>query len=293
MTILQVLQATPPAQIPELDFVRNRYIENYNVTHREKVGELMYHRQVIHFKQLVAGSEQLRACDPFSLYACFATAAVNGYSLDPQDNEVYLWPTKGKAQLLRQAGAHVKRLIRTNQIVYADQAAIVVKGDEFNVMNGRVLKHVKRFQSDIMIAGYVRFIIDDKGNDRFFVYDKSDWESWRRKSAMKDGENWNTNGQPIPGFLRTKIVKHACTEKCWATGTTPVTVEQFEDIEVDDDDVNVDQKQLPLAPVAHVPPAAAVIPATTPATAEPASDDSFVGSTIPAGSSAFVDDDDF
>jgi hypothetical protein len=41
---------------------------------------------------------------------------------------------------------------------------------------------------------------------------------------------------PEPGFLRTKIVKHACKEKCWATGANPAGVETFEGIEIDAED---------------------------------------------------------
>lgn len=253
--LMQVISETPPIKIPELEFVRKKYIENYNACNREKIGELMYHRNVIHFKQAISGTDSLMRCDPFSLYACFATAAVNGYSLDPNDNEVYLIARAGKACLDRQAGAYIKRLIRTEQIQYAEQAKLVYKGDIFQVENSRVVKHVESFQSDEIIAGYIRMVVDEKGADRFFIYRKSDWESWRKKSPnprtiekqKRDGgtylseslwDNGILNGsQPEPNFLRTKIVKHAAKEKCWATGTTPITVETFAEVEVDTEDL--------------------------------------------------------
>jgi recombinational DNA repair protein RecT len=252
--VMQVINETSPTQIPELEFVRKKYIENYNACNREKIGELMYHRNVIHFKQSIIASAALQKCDRFSLYACFATAAVNGYSLDPNDNEVYLIARGGKACLDRQAGAYIKRLIRTQQIQYAEQAKLVYKGDIFQVENSRVVKHVESFQSDEIIAGYIRMVIDEHGADRFFIYRKSDWESWRKKSSNprtieKNGQNgtylseslWDNgilNGtQPEPNFLRTKIVKHAAKEKCWATGTTPITVETFAEVEVDTEDI--------------------------------------------------------
>lgn len=235
--IMQVLKDTKPAQIAELDFVKARYIQNYNTTHKDQMGELMYHRQLVYLKQLINSSDQLKACDPFSIYACIVTAAVHGYSLDPTEDEVYIIPRGGKAYIQKQAGAYVRRLMRTNQIVMADQAVLVYQGDVFNVMNGRVIKHIEQFQSEVIIAGYVRMVIDDKGNDRFFIYRKSDWESWRSKSTQKDGGNWRyKDDQPFPGFLRTKIVLHACKEKCWASGSTPPNVEQFEDVEVEFDD---------------------------------------------------------
>ena len=231
---LQVLQQTPPAAIAELDFVRDKFIANYNHCHGNNAGEMMYARQLVHFKQTIAASAELQKADRFSLYACFLTAAVNGYSLDPQDNEVYLLPIAGKAVLWRQAGAHIRRLQRTRQIKYADQPRIVYQGDDFEVVNGRVVKHVEKFASEIYVAAYVRFVLDDKGNDRFFVYRKSDWENWQKKSMQKAGDNWAGNkGQPLAAFLRTKVVKHACTEKCWAVGLTDPRVEQF-NVEIDD-----------------------------------------------------------
>ena len=252
--ILHVLQNTPAAQIADLAPVRDRYIQNYNACHKEKVGDLMYHRNVIHFKQAIAASEQLAKCDPFSLYACFATAAVNGYSMDPADNEVYLIARGGKACLDRQAGAYVKRLMRTGQVYYFDQAKLVYQGDTFQVENGRVLKHVETFTSDIIVAGYVRVVIGENGEDRFFIYRKSDFESWRKKSPQANGPLWTGNGgQPDPNFLRTKIVKHAGKEKCWASGSTPAQVDVFEDTEIDSDD---------LPPVIHEQQPIASIPAT-------------------------------
>jgi recombinational DNA repair protein RecT len=236
-SVMQIIQQTHPTQIAELDFVREKFIQNYNYCHREKVGDLVYHRQVVHFKQIIANSSDLKNCDPFSLYACFLTAAVRGYSFDPADDEVYLLPRGGKACLQRQAGAYVRRLMSTGQIQYADQPKFVYHGDTFEVRNGRVLNHVENFKSETVIAAYVRFQLDDKGNDRYFIYRKSDWESWRSKSPQKNGANWNgANNQPEPGFLRTKIVLHACKEKCWAIGVLPVAVEQYDDVEIDQED---------------------------------------------------------
>lgn len=259
--ILQTLQKTPPMQIASLDFVREKFVENYNKCNASDSGELMYHRQLVHFNQQISGSDQLKKADPFSLYACFVTAAVNGYSFDPEDDEIYLLSIKGKAHLWRQAGAHVRRLQRTRQIKFAEQARIVYQGDTFQVENGRVVRHVENFQSETMIAAYVRFVIDDAGADRFFIYRKSDWESWRKKSSnkntiQKSGHNgtylseslWD-NGviggeNPEPGFLRTKIIKHACKENCWAIGNSiPAEVETFTEIEIDADHDELEQIQ--------------------------------------------------
>lgn len=259
--MMEVIQNTPPQKIADLDIVRDRYIQNYNACHKEKAGDLMYHRNVIHFKAAIANSKDLANADRFSLYACFATAAVNGYSLDPADNEVYMIARGGKACLDRQAGAYVRRVVRTGQAQYFDQAKLVYQGDVFQVENGRVVRHVENFQSDIIIAGYVRVIIDETGADRFFIYRQSDWQAWRRKSSnpstiikkRHDGgeylseslwDNGQINGtQPEPNFLRTKIIKHAAKEKCWYTGNTPAVVDVFEDVEIDSEDIPAAQHE--------------------------------------------------
>jgi recombinational DNA repair protein RecT len=249
-SIIAQINNVQPSLIADLDFVKERYIKNFNACQKEKVGDLMYHKNVLHFKQTIAANKQLEGCDKFSLYAVFATAAVNGYSLDPADNEVYIIPRGGKAYLERQAGSHVKRLIRTGQIQYCEQAKLVYEGDIFQVENGRIINHTECFKSDNIIAGYVRMVIDEAGLERYFIYRKSDFESWRKKSSnpttiQKTSSNgsylskslWDNETlggtNPEPNFLRTKLIKHACKEKCWAIGNTPITVEQYSEFEVD------------------------------------------------------------
>jgi len=244
--IIQMIMDTPPAQIASLPFVKAKFIENYNACNRSPdgkpgtEGEMMYHRQQIHFVQIIMADDKtgaaLRGCNPFSLYACFATAAANGYSLDPADNVVYMIPKGGKACLWRQAGAHVHRLIRTNQIRHAEQVQLVYQGDAFRVSKGAVLTHESNFAGEKIIAAYQEFVLPD-GKSRYFIYQPSDWTAWRSKSDMPNGPNWNSGplGQPDPGFLRTKITKHACMEKVWATGMNPIQVETFEDVEIESD----------------------------------------------------------
>lgn len=237
-SMLQTIKATPAADIAQLDIVKDRFVKNYNICHKNKQGELQYNRQVVHFTQLVNSDDKLKNADRFSLYACFITAAVKGYSFDPQDNEIYLLAMDGKAYLWRQAGAHVRRLIQTGQIQYAEQAKLVYRDDDFKVSKGVVIDHIENFKSEEVIAGYVEMVLVD-GKSRYFIYRPSDWQDWRKKSKQKDGANWvgGWNGQPSPGFLRTKLVKHACMEKVWAIGTTAPLVDAIESVEVEEDDM--------------------------------------------------------
>lgn len=249
--IIETINATPAGRIASLAFVQEKFIQNYNACNPDKQGELMYHRQMVHFNQIIAGSQKLQNSDRFSLYACFVTAAANGYSLDPADNTVYLVPKGGKAVLWRQAGAHVHRLIRTNQISRAEQVQLVYKGDVFKVMKSTVLEHIQNFGSNEIIAAYQEFILPD-GKSRYFIYRQSNWDEWRLKSDVPDGENWNWkgSGQPREGFLKTKITKHACMEKVWATGMNPIVPDSFQDVEIETDDDLSDTVDTPTGPVA-------------------------------------------
>lgn len=235
---VEIINQTPANEIAELEFVKNKFIENYNATHKDKNGEMQYSKQMVHFKQLVHGSPALSKCNKFSLYACFLTCAVNGYSLDPADNEVYLVPIKDKCNIWKQAGAHVKRLIRTEQVIRAEQAVLVYEGDDFEVQMGKVTKHNENFKSEVIKYAYIRFFVgtdrEGKEIDKYFIYRKTDWQYWRKKSMSPNGENWNGNdGQPLPAFLKTKVTKHACTDSSWSTGALPATVQTF-DVEIED-----------------------------------------------------------
>lgn len=237
---LDLIQNTAPGKIAELEMVKDKFIKNYNLANRSENGDLMYHRQLVYFNQNIAALSALQNADKFSLYACFVTAAVKGYSFDPLDNEIYLVPRDGKACIQLQAGAYVRRLIQTQQATGCEQAKLVFKGDVFEVEDGVVKKHIEKFETETIIAGYVKFNTAGDGV-KYFIYRKSDFESWRKKSpnpktvqktptwlskslwdnGVLDGEN------PEPAFLRTKIVLHAAKEKCWFTGSTPIEIEQF------------------------------------------------------------------
>lgn len=246
VSVIAKLNKTNAVDIATLGEVKNAFVSNYNLCNKGSMGELAYHRQLAYFNQAIQNSADLQKADKFSLYACFINAAVNDYSLDPADDEVYLLALKGKAVLWRQAGAHIKRLKKSGQLHYADQVRFVYDGDDFEVQSGRVTKHIEKFKSETIIVAYVRFVIDEKGTDRYFIYRKSDWEAWKSKAPNKTLWESGINKQPDPGFLRTKIVKHAAKEKVWATGQKPMGAEIFTDVEIEElEDVPVQNGQLP------------------------------------------------
>ncbi len=247
---LEIINSTAAGKIAELDMVKDKFVKNYNLANNSTNGDLMYHRQLIHFNQSINGLPALQNCDKFSLYACFITAAVKGYSFDPLDSEIYLVPRAGKACMQLQAGAYVRRLVQTKQVTGCEQAKLVFKGDIFEVEDGIVKKHIEKFETETIIAGYVKF--NTAGESfKYLIYRKSDFDAWKKKSQQPNGDNWSggIDGQPGFAFLRTKIILHAAKEKCWFTGSTPASVEQF-NVEIENEDFEPEPPAEPFVPPA-------------------------------------------
>lgn len=226
-----------PIQMIDSDLVRERFIKNYELASQKKDGILAYQSQVISFRQLFQANAELTKCTMDSLYKCFIQASIRGYSLDQADQQCYMYPYGAVATLQPQAGAFVEKLKRNKQILHSDQAKLVYKGDEIQVENGKVVKHVEKFQSEQIILGYVKFTRFDN-SEIYFIYRPSDWAAWRSKSKQKEAENWKGGfeGQPVAAFLRTKIVLHAAKEKIWSPSNTPVFFERYDDIEQEEEE---------------------------------------------------------
>lgn len=228
--LMEIIKNTKPQEILGLELVKKRFIQNYNLCNSGNMGDVMYHRQQVFLRQMIAEDKGLANADPMSIYKAIVTLGAKGWSVDPQDKDVYMLAKGGKVVLWPQAQAHIRRLLNNKLIVYADQPKLVMEGDFFEEENGKV-KHIAKRQSKKIIAGYVRFVLDDRGTEKYIVYDESDWESWRNESQQKDGKNWRGNdGQPNPGFLRTKLIKHAAMDTSWPSGSTPVGMETYNDV---------------------------------------------------------------
>jgi len=239
--LMEIIKNTKPQEILGLDLVKKRFIQNYNLCNPGNMGDVMYHRQQVFLRQMITDDAGLANADPMSIYKAIVTLGAKGWSVDPQDKEVYLLAKGGKAVIWPQAQAHIRRLLNNKLVIYADQPKLVMDGDVFEEENGKV-RHIAKRQSKKIIAGYVRFVLDERGTEKFIIYDESDWESWRKESPQKDGKNWRGNDdQPNPGFLRTKIIKHAAMDSSWPSGSTPIGAEVFNDVvdeEISDEDVS-------------------------------------------------------
>lgn len=240
--LMQVIEKTAPQAILELDLVKKRFIQNYNLCNPGNMGDVAYQRNVIFLRQRIAEDQNLAKADKMSLYKVIVTMGTKGVSIDPQDKEAYVYARGGKAVLELQAPSYVRRLLNAKLIVSASAAKLVYDGDDYYVENGKV-HHKEYRKTNKIIAGYMKFIIDKEGNEKHINYWPEDWNEWRKKSPQPNGANWKSEGdQPNAAFLKTKIVKHACLDSSWASGNTPPNVDNFTDVvvDVDSDDYQVE-----------------------------------------------------
>lgn len=228
-----------------MPWVHERFVLNHNRINNSNDGQMALQRQLLVYKKLLAENEQLRNATVQSHYKCLIEASIKGWSLDPADNQVYVlsYVTKAgnNAVLQPQAGAYVARLIKTGQIEYANPVEIVYKGDTFKFSNGEVVEHTRKFETEQIVAAYVKISLPGNSprnkKELTFLYTPEDWNAWRKKSKIPDSDNWagGSNKQPIVAFLKTKVMLHACKEKCWAAGEAYLNTEHYPDVITDDE----------------------------------------------------------
>jgi len=236
-TRAELSKFTNPLEMIDSEMVRNRFVKNYELASGKKDGILAYQSQFISFRQCIQANTELAKCTIDSLYKCFIQAAIRGYSLDAADQQCYMYPYGAVATLQPQAGAFIEKLKRNKQISHCDQVKFVYQGDVKEIVNGKVIKHIENFASEIIELAYIRMTRID-GTEIYFIYRPSDWAAWRSKSKQKDSENWKGgfNGQPMAAFLRTKVTLHAAKEKIWSPSNTPIFFEKYDEVEVIEDE---------------------------------------------------------
>lgn len=217
--------------------IKERWIQNYNQTHKDKYGEIAYNEQMAYWVGIINAKDSgLKLLEPMSVFIAFNRCARMGYSVNPADKQVYVVNFGGKLTLKVQAEAHVSRLRKSKQIKRALPVQIVYEGDLFKINMGVIIAHEPSDKSTEKIkAAYVRFILPDNSTLDFPYYPK-DWEGWRAKSPLKDGSNWNwkNTGQPEPNFLKKKILGHAANDGSWFIDESVPNQNDYAESEVED-----------------------------------------------------------
>ena len=230
--VIELINKTERDKVINLVPVREKFIKNYEQANGTGKGELAYQKNAIYFQQRLRDSG-FDKVSPMAVYKAWIMVAIRGYDLDPTAGEVYIMPYGTTIDLQRQAPYMVRRLIETKQIKFCNPAQLIYKGDEFTIENGDVTYHKRTLKSTEIIAGYVKMDLTS-GKSITFIYTPENWNAWKKKSPQGGGgENWTggVNGQPVEAFLKTKIVKHACSEKCFASGNRVMTEDWFPETE--------------------------------------------------------------
>lgn len=237
VNVMQVLRDTKPAQIAELEIVKDRFISIHNQLTGSENGEMVYHKEVFNYKKLLSETPALRDCSPLSLYGCFLDLNVNGLSLEQGSKpDCYITPKSFKvgkdeqgrdvwekrATLAISPYGELKMRMRANQIKYIDNPVVVYDCDTFKIgLNATGKMVVKEYEATVptpkdakIIACFVRIERPD-GTWEMPYLDNNAIERLKGYSARQNkttGANalYTSNGGQIDtGFLKAKTIKHA------------------------------------------------------------------------------------
>ena len=166
--LMQVIEKTKPQEILELDLVKKRFIQNYNLCNPGNMGDVAYQRNVIFLRQRIAEDHNLAKADKMSLYKVIVTMGTKGVSIDPQDKEAYVYARGGKAVLELQAPAYVRRLLNAKspfqQLREAannskwDEMRRLIKTHDFN--RHLISAHFRSLKSDGMPSDIYHYLLD-------------------------------------------------------------------------------------------------------------------------------------
>ena len=254
-TILNGLKAV---EIPDHEYVKNRFISIYEQLHKATDGDAFYAREQHHYKKMLNENKALQECTKLSLYAVFIDIAVNGLSLETGNKPLaYVTPrsvnvgTKQQAQWEKRATlvpspyGELFMRIRAGQIRYADNPVIVYEGDTFVPFldpsgNKRIeYRAVIPRTSNKIIGSFVKItkkdgtfdfeFLTEQDIDRFRGY--SEKNNKRGNEQGKANELYSSNhGQIDPGFLAGKTIKHAfrAYPKIRIAGAATMTEDEIE-----------------------------------------------------------------
>ncbi len=182
-------------------------------------AEAKFEMEQKHFMTLLEQNPSLKNCDKLSLYMSFMIASTNNLSFDPTMKEMYLVPRGGKAVPSIQAMGELKLRLAAGQVKHIDSPVIVMEGDVFkpklNANGEKVVEWEKLIpnKSTKIVGVFVR-IVKMNGSVDYEWMLEDEIERLRGYSERNNKGNANRlytshNGGIDPGFLRTKMIKHA------------------------------------------------------------------------------------
>lgn len=228
--ILQIIERTPPSQLPAVPEIADRWKKLYVAINMGgqmtpaamQQASSFYEAEKFHFMKMINENAKLKECSKLSLYGCWMDVAVNRLSFDPSYKHLYLVPfnvnagTRDRPKWEKRASLQIsgkgELLLRQlqGQIRYADNPVLVYESDVFKhgTRNGVYFvdhESVIPRKSKVIVACYLKITRIDGSTD-YKVITQEDMDRFRSFSKDKDSTAW-TDGEG--GMWLSKCIKHA------------------------------------------------------------------------------------
>lgn len=263
------LNSMNPLDIVKDASVKERFISIYNTISRTEDGEAVCEKEARHFNRILSENAYLQKCTQFSIFTSFIDLAVCGLSVESGVRALcYLIPRSYKVtgpdgkdkyeyrcNLTISGYGELVLRARCGQIKYADNPVLVYSEDEFSFSDVNGQKSVSYVchlphTSGHIVAGFMRIVRNDGSVDYAVMYEE-DWDRLKKYSG-KNNRQWDNerktyverpndlyssgvNGGIDPGFLASKVIKHAfkAYPKVKIGKSTVLETEAEEPIDVD------------------------------------------------------------
>lgn len=225
------LKAMTPLEVLNNDFIRDRFITNYNNVHGSTNGDLFFEQEKYNLQRILSATPDLMKCTGFSIYGVMLDVANMGITLENTSRPLlYVLPnnsnvgTKEKPAWEKRAVLEISPYgeldlrIKSGQLLYADRPVVVFEGDDFQPKTTESGQKVVVYaaaiprQSKNIIGAFIKLVRPDKSFDFFWMLPE-DIERLKGYSAKKNKGTanalYNKEGQIDTGFLEAKIIKHA------------------------------------------------------------------------------------
>lgn len=266
---VEELNRLNPLMIAGDSRVEQKFILVYNTIWGTSQGAQIYEKEKFNFCKILQDNPPLQQCSKLSLYGCFLDIAVNGLSLDQTSRpHCYILPRNTKTGYKDQSGSDVYELRaylsitgygelvmrqRAGQVRYVDNPVVCYEGDTFSpgLVNGvKTVTYQAACprKTNRVIGGFIRIVRPDGTVDwhwmmegdikRLESYSFKNNQRWNPQTRQKEGKAnalyTSNEGGIDPGFLESKLIKHAFD------GYPKVRIGQFTMLETQEETPEID-----------------------------------------------------
>jgi len=242
-----LVQARSVKEALQVDFVRERFIKNYESITGRKDGDNRFQAEVFHYLELINENEKLKDADRFSHFAALVKAGTTGLSFG---KEGQLYPILYGNIVKVQIGAHGKRelLRRMPNVKHIGEGQVVMKGDEFkhDKANNKILVHVTADKEapltlDNIRAAYFRIIWKDNDFTDVVVYHDEIVKAKSKSKMQSEQSTWNN----WPGQMSVKVAYNRGYKLYYSPPQAEVEGLKEYEAEEDDEEVIVPTQDVP------------------------------------------------